>query len=253
MYALIRAVSPAIARCELTHLARSPIDVGLAQQQHARYARTLASLGCRLLELAAEPDLPDSVFVEDTAVVLDEIAVMTRPGAVSRQLEVVSVAASLERWRTCVRIEAPGTLDGGDVLRVGRDLYVGQSGRSNAAGIAQLASAIAPFGYRTTRVPLRGCLHLKSAVTCVGPDTLLINDAWVDRAHWPGKRFIPVATEEPHAANSLLVGETLLHAASAPRTRERLEAAGLRVVALDVSEIEKAEGGVTCCSVLFEA
>ena len=253
MYALIRAVSPAMARCELTHLARSPIDVALAEQQHARYARTLASLGCRLVELAAEPDLPDSVFVEDTTIVLDEIAVLTRPGAVSRHPEVASVAAAMERWRTCVRIEVPGTLDGGDVLRIGRDLYVGESGRSNSAGIAQLASAIAPFGYRTTGVPLRGCLHLKSAVTCVGADTLLINDAWVDRAHWPGMRFIAVATGEPHAANSLLVGDMLIHAASAPRTRDRLEAAGLRVVALDVSEIEKAEGGVTCCSVLFEA
>ncbi len=225
MYALLRPVSPAMARCELTHLARAPIDLALAQQQHARYARTLASLGCHLVELAAEPDLPDSVFVEDTAVVLDELAVLTRPGAVSRQPEVVSVAVALEKWRTCVRIEAPGTLDGGDVLRVGRGLYVGESGRSNAAGIAQLASAIAPFGYRTKSVPLHGCLHLKSAVTCVAPDTLLINDAWVDRAHWPGMRFITVAPEEPHAANSLL----------------------------DVSEIEKAEGGVTCCSVLFEA
>jgi dimethylargininase len=242
-----------MARCELTHLARAPIDLALAQQQHARYARTLASLGCHLVELAAEPDLPDSVFVEDTAVVLDELAVLTRPGAVSRQPEVASVAAALEKWRTCVRIETPGTLDGGDVLRVGRDVYVGESGRSNAAGIAQLASAIAPFGYRTKSVPLHGCLHLKSAVTCVAPDTLLINDAWVDRAHWPRMRFIAVAPEEPHAANSLTVGEALIHAASAPRTRERLEAAGLRVVGLDVSEIEKAEGGVTCCSVLFEA
>jgi dimethylargininase len=253
MYALIRHVSPAMIRCELTHLARRPIDVAVAEQQHACYARTLASLGCRLLELAAEPDLPDSVFVEDTAIVLDEIAVLTRPGAVSRQSEVVSVAAALERWRTCVRVEAPGTLDGGDVLRAGRDLFVGESGRTNAAGIAQLASAIAPFGYRTTSVPLRGCLHLKSAVTCIGTETLLINDAWVDRTHWPGKRFIAVATGEPHAANSLLVGDTLIYPASAPRTRERLEAAGLRVAALDVSEIEKAEGGVTCCSVLFEA
>ena len=184
---------------------------------------------------------------------LDEIAVLTRPGAVSRQPEVVSVAAALEKWRTCVRIEAPGTLDGGDVLRVGRDFYVGESGRSNSAGIAQLASAIAPFGYRTTSVPLRGCLHLKSAATCVGTETLLINDAWVDRAHWPGKRFLTVARDEPHAANALLVGAAVLHPASAPRTRERLEWAGVRVLPVDVSEIQKAEGGVTCCSVLFEA
>lgn len=251
MYALIRHVSPAMARCELTHLARSPIDVELAERQHAHYAQALVSLGCRLLELPAEPDLPDSVFVEDTAVVLDEVAVLTRPGADSRQPEVASVASVLKLWRPCVSIEAPGTLDGGDVLRVGRDVFVGRSGRSNGAGIAQLAAAIAPFGYRTVPVPVRGCLHLKSAVTLLDPGTLLINDAWVDRAHWPGMRFIAVAPEEPHAANALRVGEAVIHPVSETRTRERLEAAGLRVVALDVSEVQKAEGGVTCCSVIF--
>jgi dimethylargininase len=251
--ALVRAVSPAMARCELTHLARSPIDVALAERQHAAYAQALVSLGCRLLELPVEPDLADSVFVEDTAVVLDEIAVLTRPGAVSRQAEVDSVAAVLALWRPCLRIEAPGTLDGGDVLHVGRDLFVGQSGRSNAAGIAQLAAAVAPHGYRVVPVPVRGCLHLKSAVTLVAPDTLLVNDAWVDRGHWPGLRFVAVAPGEPHAANALLVGETVIHPASESRTRERLEAAGVRVVPIDVSEVQRAEGGVTCCSVLFAA
>jgi dimethylargininase len=251
MYALIRHVSPAMARCELTHLARSPIDVELAEHQHARYAEALISLGCRLLELPPEPDLPDSVFVEDTVVALDEMAVLTRPGAESRRPEVASVASLIELWRPCVRIEAPGTLDGGDVLRVGRDLFVGQSGRSNAEGIAQLAAAIAPHGYRTVPVPVRGCLHLKSAITLVAPDTLLINDAWVDRSHWPGMRFIPVAPEEPHAANALLVADTVIHPASETRTRERLVAAGLRVLPVDVSEVQKAEGGVTCCSVIF--
>src|SRR5512139_2225408 len=152
MHALIRSVSPAMARCELTHLARSPIDVALAERQHAAYSHALAALGCRLLELPAEPDLPDSVFVEDTTVVLDEVAVLTRPGAASRLAEVDSVAAVLALWRPCVRIEAPGTLDGGDVLRVGRDLYVGESGRSNSAGIAQLAAAVASHGYRVVPV-----------------------------------------------------------------------------------------------------
>jgi dimethylargininase len=242
-----------MARCELTHLARSPIDVALAEHQHATYAHALATLGCRLLELPSEPDLPDSVFVEDTAVVLDEIAVLTRPGAASRQPEVDSVAAVLLLWRPCVRIESPGTLDGGDVLRVGRDLYVGQSGRSNAAGIAQLAAAVVPHGYRVVPVPVRGCLHLKSAVTLVAPDTLLVNDECVDRGHWPGLRFVAVAPGEPHAANALLVGDSVIHPASEVRTRERLEAAGVRVVPLDVSEVQKAEGGVTCCSVLFAA
>jgi dimethylargininase len=253
MHALIRSVSPAMARCELTHLARSPIDVALAEHQHAAYSHALATLGCRLLELPSEPDLADSVFVEDTAVALDEIAVLTRPGAASRQPEVDSVAAVLGLWRPCVRIESPGTLDGGDVLRVGRDLYVGQSGRSNAAGIAQLAAAVVPHGYRVVPVPVRGCLHLKSAVTLVAPDTLLVNDECVDRGHWPGLRFVAVAPAEPHAANALLVGDSVIHPASEVRTRERLEAAGVRVVPLDVSEVQKAEGGVTCCSVLFVA
>ena len=240
-----------MARCELTHLARSPLDVELAERQHAQYAQTLVSLGCRLLELAPEPDLPDSVFVEDMVVVLDDVAVLTRPGAESRRPEVASVASVIELWRPCVRIEAPGTLDGGDVLRVGRELFVGQSGRSNAEGISQLAAAIAPFGYRTVPVPVRGCLHLKSAVTLVAPDTLLINDAWVDRSHWPGMRFIPVAPEEPHAANALRVADAVIHPASESRTRERLVAAGLKVVPVDVTEVQKAEGGVTCCSVIF--
>ncbi len=251
--ALVRGVSPAMQRCELTHLAREPIDVAMAEVQHARYAQALVSLGCRLLELAAEPDLPDSVFVEDTAVVLDEVAVLTRPGAKSRQPEVASVARVLERWRPCVRVEAPGTLDGGDVLPIGRDVFVGQSGRSNSEGVRQLAAAIAPFGYRTVPVPVRGCLHLKSAVTLVGPDTLLVNDAWVDRSHWPGMAFITVAPDEPHAANALWIGDAVIFPASVPGTRARLEAAGLRVIPLDVSEIQKAEGGVTCCSVIFGA
>jgi dimethylargininase len=137
------------------------------------------------------------------------------------------------------------------VLRIGRDLFIGQSGRSNAEGITQLATAIAPHGYRTVPVPVRGCLHLKSAITLVAPDTLLINDAWVDRNHWPGMRFIPVAPEEPHAANALLVAGAVIHPASETRTRDRLVAAGLRVLPVDVSEVQKAEGGVTCCSVIF--
>jgi dimethylargininase len=251
MYALIRPVSSSMARCELTHIARSPIDVEVAAEQHGRYTQALASLGCRLVELAAEPDLPDSVFVEDTVVVLDEIAVLTRPGAESRRTEVDSVATRLASLRRCLRIEAPATLDGGDVLRVGRRLFVGQSGRSNAEGIRQLAVAVASHGYKVVPVPLRGCLHLKSAVTLVGPGTLLVNDDWVDRGAWPGMRFIAVTPDEPHAANALWIGNTVVHAASAPRTRERLQAAGLQVLPVDVSEMEKAEGAVTCCSVII--
>lgn len=252
MYALIRPVSSAMAHCELTHIARSPIDVAIARRQHQGYVQALASLGCRLVELDAEPDLPDSVFVEDAAVVLDEIAIVTRPGAASRQGEIASVASALRDWRACIQIDAPGTLDGGDVLRIGRRVFVGQSGRSNADGITQLAAATSPHGYEVVPVRMNGCLHLKSAATLVGPDTLLINEAWVDRSNWPGMRCIEVAREEPHAANGLWIGDTVVHSTSGPRTRDRLEAAGLRVLPVDVSEIEKAEGAVTCCSVIFD-
>ena len=252
MFALVRNVSPAMNRCELTHLERVPLDVDRAVEQHAAYVGVLEQLGCRVIYADPQPDLPDAVFVEDTAVVVGELAVLTRPGAASRRPELESMARALGAYRALVAIEAPGTLDGGDVLRIGRHLYVGRSGRSNDAGIEQLAAALAPHGYRVTAVDVDGCLHLKSAVTRVGPATLLIDDACVDRAHWPGLTCIAVDPDETGAANALLVGGVVIHPASAHATRARMERAGLVVRPIDVSEIQKAEGGVTCCSVLIE-
>ena len=251
LLAIVRPVSDAMQHCELTHLDRSPIDVTLARRQHADYVAMLASLGCDVHELPAAQDLPDAVFVEDTAVVLDEVAVLTRPGAATRRPEVAAMATALGCWRACVSIEAPGTLDGGDVLRVDHTLYVGRTPRSNAEGIAQLAAAVAPHGYRVEAVPVRGCLHLKSAVTRVAADMLLLNPEWVDPAHWPGLRRIDVDALEPQAANALEVCGRVLMPASFPRTRERLVTAGLDVVPVDASEVQKAEGGVTCCSVIL--
>src|SRR5688500_126987 len=170
LVAITREVSPSLGDCQLTHVARTPIDVVRADAQHRAYQRVLASLGCRVLTLQAEPSMPDAVFVEDVAIVLDEVAVMTRPGAESRRGEGASVAELLSRYRPLRHIEAPGTIDGGDVLRVGRTIFVGQSGRSNAVGIAQLQTVVAEFGYRVQPVPIRGCLHLKSAVTAVRDD-----------------------------------------------------------------------------------
>ncbi|HSN70614.1 MAG TPA: arginine deiminase family protein [Steroidobacteraceae bacterium] len=253
MLALIRDISPAMARCELTFRSRVAIDVALAERQHADYASHLQRLGCRLVTVDPEPELPDSVFVEDTVVAVDEIAVMTRPGAAERRRELASVARAIEVYRRLAAIESPATLDGGDVLRIGRHVYVGRSARTNDAGIAQLAQALAPFGYRVTPVEVTGCLHLKSAVTQVGPGTLLINDAWVDRQHFAGMTLISVDPDEPHAANALYVQSAVLHPASAVRTRARLHEAGIEVLPVDVSEIEKAEGGVTCCSVLLDS
>jgi dimethylargininase len=252
-FALTRRVSPSIGACELTHRPRVPIDPGRAAAQHEAYERALALAGCRLVSLEAAPDLPDAVFVEDVAVVLDEVAIVLRPGAASRRPEAASVARALAPYRGLLVIAEPGTLDGGDVLRIGRTLFVGVGGRSNEAGIGQLRAAAAPWGYDIRAVPVAGCLHLKSAVTLVAPDTVLVNRRWVDAARFPGLEPLDVHPDEPDAANALLVGATLLYPASHPRTRRRLEERGVDVIAVDVAELEKAEGAVTCCSIVFEA
>ena len=256
--AITRQVSPAFAACELTHLTREPIDVGLARRQHAAYEALLEELGCEVEHLPEEGELPDSVFVEDAAVVVDELAVITRPGAESRRGETVSVEAALARHRPLARIEAPATLDGGDVLRLGRRLYVGLSARTNREGVEQLAALLAPFGYAVEGVPLDGCLHLKTAVTEVADGTLVINPAWIDRGAFAAYEQVEVDADEPFAANALRItgvgdGDTVVLPAAFPRTAERLAARGLQVRTLDVSEIAKAEGGLTCCSILIAA
>lgn len=251
--ALTRAVSDAIARCELTHLAREPIDLARARAQHAAYEDALRRAGCFVTRLPEEPELPDAVFVEDLAVVLDELAVVTRPGAASRRPEAVTVAAALARLRPLVTLREPATLDGGDVLRAGRTLFVGRSSRTNAEGLAQFEAAVAPFGYRVAPVAVEGCLHLKSAATLVAPGVLLVQPAWVDPAAFgPGFEAIEADPGEPYAANALRVRDTVIHAAAFPRTRARLEARGLAIAPVDVSELAKAEGAVTCCSLVLE-
>jgi len=246
MIALTRVLPPSIAACELTHLDRMPIDVARAEAQHRAYEEALVRAGCDVRRVAAVPDMPDSVFIEDTAVVVDELAVICRPGAESRRGETAGVEAVLATLRPIARIEPPGTLDGGDVLRVGRRVYVGSSGRTNADGIAQLRAFLK--GYEVIAVPVRGCLHLKSAVTQVAERTLLLNPAWVDREAFDDVDVIEVV--EPSAANALFVNGVTIFPAAFPRTRARLHAAGIDVVTVDVSEIAKAEGALTCCSIL---
>jgi dimethylargininase len=248
--ALTRPVPDSIQRCELTYIARDDIDLARARVQHAAYEHVLDQLGCLVESVAAAMDLPDSVFIEDTAVVFDEIAVIARPGSPSRQRETDAVAASLARYRRLAAISAPATLDGGDVLRVGRDVYVGVSGRSNGEGVRQLTGLISPYGYRVHAVETQGCLHLKSAVTSTRDDLLIVNPQWIDPRWFPGLQWITVDPEEPFAANVLRVGDTVVCAAAAPRTRGRLEGCGLDVRAVDVSELAKAEGALTCCCLL---
>jgi dimethylargininase len=251
--AITRAVSPSMNECELSFVDRRVIDIGKAIEQHERYEECLKSLGISVISLPAVVDSPDAVFVEDPAIVLDEAAVMTRMGAESRRRESASLAEVIARFRPLHWIAEPGTLEGGDVVRIGRKLFVGRSARSNAAGIAQLRNEVAPFGYAVEAVPMRGCLHLKSACTYLGRETVLANRDWVDLAPFAGCHVIDVAPEEPTAADVLAIGHTVLIPASFPRTARVLELAGWAVLPIDVSELQKAEAGVTCMSLIFEA
>jgi dimethylargininase len=256
--AITRAVSPALATCELTFVERLPIDISKAQSQHTAYEHLLAKLGIHVHSLRAEPDLPDSMFVEDPAIVLDELAVILPLGTRSRQPEAESLAKALTPFRKLVHITAPAAIEGGDVLRIDRTLYVGQTTRTNAEGVRQLAAILAPYNYKVVPVPVTGCLHLKSAVTSLGRNTLLANHPWFDTTPFAQAntdanfQWIDVDPAEPHAANALAVADTIIFPASFPKTRARIESAGFHVTPLDISELQKAESGLTCSSLIFE-
>jgi dimethylargininase len=251
LIALTRAVPASIARCELTHLARAPIDIALAARQHESYEAALWLAGCAVVRLCPEPDLPDSVFVEDTAVVFDELAVMMRPGAESRRGESESVASALGVYRRLVTIEPPGTLDGGDVLVAGKVVHVGVGGRSNAEGLRQLARLLSPHGYDVRGVKVSGCLHLKSAATLVSPSSVLVNPTWVNPRVFDPLEPVPIDPGEPAAANAVLLGDVIVYSPAYPRTLAALERRGWSVVPVDLGELAKAEGALTCCSLVF--
>ena len=255
LIAVTRAVSSTLADCELTHRPRDPINVANAVAEHASYEEALRSLGAAVVRAPPEPTLPDAVFVEDTALALDEVAVVTRPGAPTRRREVESMAKVLSAYRPLLRIQSPGTLDGGDVLRVGRKLYVGLSSRTNRAGASQLENLLSKWDYEVIPLQVTGCLHLKSAVTQVAEDLLLINPRFVRPELFAPMEVIPVAPAEADGANALWISGAgaVIYAAHHPETAERLERAGVRVVRVPCTELAKAEGAVTCCSVLFEA
>jgi dimethylargininase len=249
--AITRAVGPALGDCALTFLDRAPIDLARAETQHAAYSEALRRAGAIVEVVPADAELPDSVFVEDTAVVLDEAAVVTRPGTALRQREVPAIAAALSAHRKLLRIAAPATLEGGDVLRVGRDFYVGISSRTNDEGFSQFASLVRAFGYRATPIEVTGCLHLKTAVTTLDEETLLVNPAWIDAAALPAVRKLVVPPDEPFGANALVVNGVVHLSARSKRTKELVEKSRFSVRSLDVSEFEKAEAGLTCLSLIF--
>jgi dimethylargininase len=251
--AITRQVSPALAQCELSYIERQTIDLEKAGEQHRAYEAMLERHGARVISLPAEPDLPDSMFVEDPAIVLDEIAVMFPLGTESRRREAGSLAGAIGRFRKLEYVKLPGTLEGGDVLKIDRSLYVGVTRRSNGEGVRQLRSIVAPLGYEVTGVTVNGCLHLKSAVTFIGRNTLLANRKWFDDSAFEGYEWIEVDPSEAHAANALALGENVIFPGSFPRTRERIEARGFQVTPIDISELQKAESGLTCSSLIFEA
>ncbi len=251
LIAITREVSESIQDCQLAHLPRATINLRRAQEQHRQYENYLAELGCEIQRLPGEPELPDAVFVEDAALVVDELGVITRPGASSRRAETLSVAKALDNYRELCYINPPGTLDGGDLLLVGKVLYAGLSSRSNVAGIEQLQSYLTPHGYSIETVKISDCIHLKSAVSQVAEEVLLINRCWVDPGAFEHLELIEVDPSEPFGANALLVNHRVLYPLAYQKTLNRLEKHGLEVETVDVSELAKAEGGVTCCSLIF--
>jgi dimethylargininase len=251
--AITRAPGPELARCELTHLPRVPIDAAAALAQHRAYQGALRAAGARVIELPADPQLPDGVFVEDTAVVLDKVAVITPPTPPSRRAEPAAVEAALRPYRPLARLPDGARLEGGDVLRVGHTLYVGLSGRTDEAGVRALAALAEPHGYAVVPVRVTGCLHLKSACGAVDAKTVLINRAWADAAAFDGLRLVDVPAEEPRGTNVLPLPGCVLVSGACPRTAELLRGLGRRVVVVDVSELHKAEAGLTCMSLLFDS
>ena len=250
---ITRSVSPAINNCELSFISRQPINLAVAREQHRAYEQLLARLGVRVISLPAEADLPDSMFVEDPALVLDELAVIFPLGTETRRREAASIAAALSPFRNLSHVKLPGTVEGGDILRLKNKLFVGISERSNREGISQLSQIVAPHGYQVIGVPVTGCLHLKSAVTELDGKTLLANRAWFDSSCFDGYEWVDVDPAEPHAGNALALAGTVIFPTSFARTHARIESRGFHVTSLDISELQKAESGLTCSSLLFEA
>jgi len=251
--AITRKVSSSLANCELSFIERKPIELEKARAQHHAYETLLEKLGAKVISLPEARDLPDSMFVEDPAIVLDEVAIICPLGTETRRKEAPSLATALEPFRKLAYVKLPGMLEGGDVLRVGKKIFVGLTERSNPEGIRQLAVIAEHHGYDLTAVPVTGCLHLKSAVTYLGRNALLGNRAWFQWKRFEGFDWVDVDPTEPHAGNALTIGESIVFPASFPKTRERIEAKGFHVEPLDIAELQKAESGLTCSSLLFDA
>lgn len=251
--ALTRGVSPSIGDCKLTFMEREPVDVAVATRQHDAYTRCLGQMGVQVISLDLLSESPDAVFIQDTAVVVDEVAVMATMGVACRVDEVESVAEILSSHRPLRHLSPPATLEGGDVVRVGRTLYVGDSGRTNPEGIRQLSDILARYDYEVRPVGVRGCLHLSTGCSYLGRGLMLLNPVWVDAEAFRQFEILEVPETESWAANTIAVGDTVLMASAFERTCALVEEHGFNVITTDISELQKAEGALTCMSLMFEA
>ncbi len=251
--ALLNKPSSAIERCELTFMDREPIQLSEALKQHSLYAEALSRAGLNVMMHEVNPESPDAVFVEDVAIILDEIAIITSMGTASRRSEVDSMAKIISRYRDTVHhVHLPATIEGGDVLRVGKKLFVGVSSRTNRAGISTLSEIVSPFGYQVVPVEVSGCLHLKTGVTALNDESFVLNSAWIETSPFNDYLLIEVAHNEPFAANVLRVDENLILNGAYPLTAKKIQNAGFSFDLVDISELGKAEAGLTCMSLIFE-
>lgn len=251
--AITHKVSPKIVECELTFIDRTPIDFQLAVRQHEQYCAALERRSATVEKLSGNDSYPDSCFVEDTAIVVDELAIITSMGAASRRGETALIERELSKYRDIARIRLPATIEGGDVLRVGKKVYVGESSRTNVQGIQELAKILTPLGYKVIAVETKRSLHLKSACTAIDDETLLVNPQWVELDSFKGFNLLYTPAEEPWSANVLRVGSTVFLQAGFPRAIEMVKNVAESVEVVDTSELGKAEGALTCLSIIFES
>lgn len=249
--AITRQVGPNLVNCELTYIDRGIVNIPKAITQHHAYTATLETLGINVVSLPPLPPQPDGVFVEDTAVVLDEVAIISRLGAKSRQGEQTDVASVLQGFRHLKRLQPPALLDGGDVMRIDKMLYVGLSSRTNREAVRQLIKIVGEYGYTVRTVPTKKSLHLKTACSYLGNNTILINPKWVDKKYFRDLRLFTIDNDEPWGANALLINETVLYPTRFPSTLKRIQKI-VSVKTVDISELQKAEAGLTCMSIVFK-
>lgn len=250
--AITRGVSRRIAACELTYRSREEINYEKAAAQLQRYCDLLRDWGVDLMPLAASDSYPDCCFVQDTAVVLDEVCVIASMGAPARLGEVSDVEKLVAPFRRIRRIFAPATLDGGDVVQFGKRLFVGLSTRTNARGIAALSQIVEPFGYTVVPVVVNGGLHLTTGCGIVNDETVLLNPRWVDAAAFRSLRQLHVSEAEPWAANTIRVDDAICLEEEAPRTIDLVQPYVGGIDTLDISEFRKAEGSLSCLSLIFK-